>query len=292
MIIVDFNGVLIAQVATASKELGADVDLQAVKNYFFRELLNLKKKFSEYGEVVIACDTPNTWRKSYFPYYKIKRAETRKAMPFSWELVLEAIAAIQADIEEYFPYKLLKIDKCEADDIIAVVCRHVSGYKDGLALNSTPIMIISSDNDFRQLQVIPKLDQYSAASGKFVVESNPDQYLFEKILKGDAGDCVPNILSEDADIANGIRQSPITKGRIERWTEYYVNNNGDLHEELSAEKFLRNQTLMDLMNCVPKELEVEIINAFETTKPASKLKLQGYFIKNKMKALFEELQNF
>jgi hypothetical protein len=292
MIIVDFNGVLIAQVATATKELGASVDLLAVKNYFFRELLNLKKKFSEYGEVVIACDAPNTWRKEYFPYYKVKRAENKKAMPFSWELVQEAIAAIQADMQEYFPYKVLKVERCEADDIISVVCRKVAGYEGGLVLNDTPIMIISADNDFRQLQVIKSLKQYSAAAGKFVVETDPDTFLFEKILKGDAGDCVPNVLSEDSDIANGIRQSPITKTRIERWTNHYVNTNGDLHPELTAAKFLRNQTLMDLMNCIPKEVEENILKTFEETKAASKLKLQGYFIKNQMKALFEELQNF
>lgn len=293
MIIIDFNGVLIAQVASATKELGKDVDLLAVKNYFYRELLSIKKKFSDYAdEIVIACDAPNTWRKEYFPYYKVKRAENRKALPFSWELVQEAIVAIQEDISEYFPYKVVKVEKCEADDIIATICRKVSGYDQGLVLNSKPILIVSADHDFKQLQVIPSVKQWSSVAGKFILETDGDAFLFEKILKGDSGDCVPNVLSEDADIANGVRQSPITKTRIERWTKHYLETNGELHPELTAAKFLRNQTLMDLMNCIPKQIEENIMSTYNGVKPTSKLKLQGYFVRNKMKTLFDELQNF
>ena len=292
MIIIDFNGVLIAQVATATKELGKDVTLDAVKQYFYRELLSLKGKFREYGDVVIACDSPHTWRKQFFPYYKFKRVESRKALPFSWELVIESIASIQADMLEYFPYKLIKVDSAEADDIIAVVCKYITGYKDGLILNNEPIIICSSDNDFRQLQSIPCVAQWSPPAGKFVVESDPDKYLFEKILTGDNGDGVVNILSEDADIANGVRQKPITAIRIEKWTKHFVENNGELHPDLSIEKYTRNKTLVDLMNCIPKSLEEEIIKELETVKVAPKIKLQTYFIRNQMKSLFAELQNF
>lgn len=292
MIIIDFNGVLIANIATATKELGKDVSLDAVKQYFYRELLSLKGKFREYGEIVIACDSPHTWRKQYFPYYKVKRLESRKALPFSWELVIESIAAIQADMIEYFPYKVVKVDSAEADDIIAVVCRHVTGYKDGLVLNPEPIMICSSDNDFKQLQAIPSVKQWSPPAGKYVVESNPDRYLFEKILKGDVGDSVPNVLSEDADVANNIRQKPITVIRIDKWTSHFVENNGELHPELDAEKYARNKTLVDLMNCIPKELEDKIIETFENVKVAPKIKLSSYFIKTQMKSLYSELQNF
>ena len=294
MLIFDFNALLVSNVAAATKELGAaNVDLKAATGYFLNTFLDYKKKFSSYGEVVIACDSPNNWRKTVYPYYKINRKTNRAKMPFDWALVEASIKSIQRDMMESFPYTILKVDGCEADDIIATICKHVNGYDSatGIQSKAEEILILSADQDFLQLQAINGVKQWSTNTKKFLVESNPSKFLFDKILKGDSGDGVVNILSEDNAIANGIRQSPVTQARIDKWTEYFVTN-GSLHPDLSEANYKRNKTLVDLMNCVPIKLEEETIKQFEEYRKPSKIKLQSYLIANGYKNLYSDLQYF
>ena len=77
-------------------------------------------------------------------------------------------------------------------------------------------MIISSDKDFIQLHN-KNVQQWSPVTKKLVNGEVPAQYLFEHILKGDRGDGVPNVLSTDDSIVNGIRQRPITRKYIDNF---------------------------------------------------------------------------
>ncbi|MDE3023112.1 MAG: hypothetical protein KGI54_14900 [Pseudomonadota bacterium] len=291
-ILVDFNAVVIASVARATSELPIDIlDLNACKNYFFNDIIRIKKKFPDHGEIVICCDSKNYWRKDFYPFYKIGRKELRADSPLDWNLVSDTINGLHDDIKEYFPYKVIKVDKCEADDVIAVLSKFLAGYHNGLCSKSEPIMIISSDGDFKQLQVIPTLRQYSLAMEKEIIENDPETFLYEKILKGDLGDGVVNVLSEDDALALKIRQKPITAVRIAKWKQYHVNT-GCLHEDLDVRKYNRNKQLMDLLNEIPMQYENEIVEMFLNSNPVSKLKTGTYFIKNRMKNLHSELSYF
>jgi hypothetical protein len=284
--------VVIASVARATKELSPDIlTADACKNYFFNDIILVKKKFPDYGDIVICCDSKNYWRKDIFPFYKITRKEIRADSPLDWELVRQVMNDLKKDIAENFPYKVIEVEKCEADDVIAVLTKYLNGYSNGLCAKSHDTMIISSDGDFKQLQVIPTVKQWSLAMGKAVTEADPENFLYEKILKGDSGDSVPNILSEDDAIAMKVRQKPITASRIDKWKQCHINT-GELHSDLSVEKYNRNKKLMDLMNEIPMEYENAIIEKYLNSIPASKLKTSGYFIKNKMKNLYEELSIF
>jgi 5'-3' exonuclease, N-terminal resolvase-like domain/T4 RNase H, C terminal len=293
MLIIDFNGIMILQVAHATKQLGAaNCGLPEIKNYFYRELLSIRKNFPNCGEVVIACDSPNSWRKQAFVYYKAHRKAARAKLPFDWELAMQAVVEIQKELVDNFPYKVLQVDSCEADDIIAVACKHVTGYDHGLVLNNEPITILSNDHDFLQLQAMKNVKQWSPMTNKWLVETDPDKFLFDKILQGDRGDGVPNVLSADDTIVLGVRQKAITQARIDKWTKHFVENNGALHDDLDPVKYARNKTLVDLLNCIPESICDTIKNAYDTTKPASKLKLQSFFISNQMKTLYHESRFF
>lgn len=290
-ILIDFNAVLIATVASATKELGVTVDLPSIKSYFFNDILDIKKKFSEYGQVVICCDSKETWRKDNFQYYKATRSELKASSPFDWKLVTASLKEILEDIKEYFPYKVVKVDKAEADDIIAVIAKTLNGYTNGLCSKSEPILIISSDGDFKQLQVIPTVKQYSTSMGKFIVENHPEEFLYKKILTGDTGDAVPNVLSEDDVLVMKIRQKPITEIRVNKWKTHHLET-GELHPDLDVTKYNRNKMLVDLLNEIPDALEKEIIKTYDEATPASKIKTSSYFIKNKMKLLYNDLSLF
>ena len=50
---------------------------------------------------------------------------------------------IKEEIKEFLPYKVVETYGAEADDVIAIVCKHYQSEK---------IMIVSGDKDFIQLQ--------------------------------------------------------------------------------------------------------------------------------------------
>ena len=89
------------------------------------------------------------------------------------------------DLRNYFPYKVMRVEGAEADDVIGTLNDHVS---------TNPNLIISSDKDFLQLQKYQGVSQWSPLT-KTWVKGDPEESLWEKMIKGDAGDGVPNILS-------------------------------------------------------------------------------------------------
>ena len=65
-------------------------------------------------------------------------------------------------------------------------------------------MIVSGDKDFIQLQKYPNVQQYNLILKKYVNGHDPITYIKEHILKGDASDGVPNVLSPDNTFVDGL----------------------------------------------------------------------------------------
>jgi hypothetical protein len=62
--------------ANLMAKIGGHTNVKVEENMLRHMILNsiraLKSKFSDkYGELVIACDNKNCWRKEIFPYYKV-----------------------------------------------------------------------------------------------------------------------------------------------------------------------------------------------------------------------------
>ena len=96
----------------------------------------------------------------------------------------------------------------------------------------------------KQLQKYPNVQQYSPILKKYVNGHNPDTYIKEHILKGDTSDGIPNVLSADNSIVDGVRQKPITK----KYVENFVLHNAEIsgRSETEIRNFHRNQKLIDL----------------------------------------------
>ena len=169
-------------------------------------------------------------------------------------------------------------EKCEADDIIATLVKYY--YQD------EPIMIVSGDKDFIQLQQYKNVQQYAPIQKQMVGEDiDPKQFLLEQILKGDRSDGVPNILSEDDVFVTGEKQKPMTKKRIEEFS------NKSNHTDYIGKNWSRNENLIDLTK-IPKVYEDAIINSFRSYKINDRSKLLTYFIENKLKSLMENIGDF
>ena len=281
MILVDMNQVTISNLMIQMKDEPLSEDL--VRHMVLNSLRSYKTKFSkDFGELVLCYDDKHCWRKDYFPYYKQNRKKARSESSLNWNELFDILTKIQNELEENFPYKVLKINGAEADDIIAILSNKIS---------STPnlyeeILIISGDKDFIQLHQSDNIKQYSPTLKKFVVDENPEQYKFEHIIRGDKGDGVPNVLSQDTVFVEDLRQRPITKKKLTEWKE-----NGIPEGEIKR-NYQRNKTLIDF-DSIPNELGELIYNMWvDKITQNDKSKILPYFMKHRLKELTEKLGDF
>jgi len=110
MIVVDFNQTAISNLMM---EVGGrnDVEIQVplLRHMILNSIRSYKQKFGkEYGELVIACDNQNYWRREYFQYYKAGRKKAREDSGFDWKTIFEALNLIRSEIDVFFPYKVVQ----------------------------------------------------------------------------------------------------------------------------------------------------------------------------------------
>ena len=281
MIIIDYNGIAIGNIITQKLDIQEDM----IRHMILNSIRMYNKRFrKDYGQVVIACDN-SSWRRDYFPNYKFKRREGREESSIDWGEVFRIINQVRDEIRDNFPYKVLHIDKCEADDIIGALVENTQEFG-----QHEPVMIVSADKDFIQLHKHDNVRQFSPMTKKFIEDKNPRTYITEHVFKGDSSDGVPNVLSPDNTFVDGIRQSPVTKKKIENW----MSNIDDLRSVMNEEtyrNYCRNKKLIDLSE-MPDDIRQNIINTYENTKAASKLKVLNFLIKKRCKMLIESVEEF
>jgi len=201
----------------------------------------------------------------------------RSKSDLDWDAIFEVLNKIKAEFKDNLPYKYLEVYGAEADDIIATLVKN----------KKEPIMIVSGDKDFIQLQKYSDVNQFSPILKKYVNGYNPDTYIKEHILKGDTSDGVPNVLSPDNTFVDGLRQKPLTKKKIENWLDANID---DLPDEVKR-NYQRNETLISL-DKIPSELETEINEVFDNAPCGNRSKLLNYFIQSRLKNLTETIGEF
>jgi hypothetical protein len=279
MLIFDFNQVVIANLMEQIGSSREPVDEGLVRHMILNTIRANIRKFREYGEVVIACDGQHYWRREIFPFYKSNRKKNRDSSGHDWQSIFGCMKKIREELKQHSPYKVIEATGAEADDIIGVLCQQYG--------ESEKIMILSSDKDFVQLQTNSNIKQYSPTLKKFIKADDPIRQLNELIVRGDNGDGIPNILSPDNSIADGIRQKPITKKFLE---EVLVKSEGSLSESL-ARNWDRNRQLIDL-NMIPDNISKNILDTYVDTKPANRQQFMNYMIANRLKNLLEVIDEF
>jgi 5'-3' exonuclease len=284
-ILVDYNQVIIASLfASIGNHHNVDLDENLVRHMFLNSIRSNKKKFGkEYGEIVICVDSQDVWRRDVYPYYKANRRKAKGESDLDWKALFEIMDMIRKELTEYFPYKVVKVDRTEADDIIGVVIHHV-----GTVLNtgSERYLVLSADKDYQQLLKYANVDQYDPIRKRWLKHANPELFLQEHILRGDVGDGVPNILSPDNCLAVGDRQKPMTAKRL----ELYMQGVDKMDEETKL-RYLRNKRMIDLSE-IPQEYKDKILIEFAKESEVGKEKLFNFFVEKKLKHLITDLQDF
>lgn len=285
MIIVDLNQVMLSNLLMQiGNHTNAELEEGMVRHMVLNSLRYYRTKFKdEYGELVIACDNSNYWRKKVFPYYKANRKKNIEESELNWKNIFECLNKIRQELKDYFPYKVIDVESAEADDIIGTLVA-----KFGSDLNTgEKILILSGDKDFIQLHTYANVEQYDPTRKKWIKHDNPEQFLREHIMKGDSGDGVPNILSSDNCFVIGERQRPLTAKKMEK----FMKVNPSELETSVARNYFRNAQLIDL-SFTPQEIRDKVEEQFDAQNGRDRSKLLNYFIANKLKNLTEYISDF
>ena len=299
MIIVDFNQTAIS---TLMAELAGRTDVEIRKDLIRHMIVNAirsyKVKFGEkYGEMVIACDNRKYWRKDKFPHYKASRKKARKDSGLDWKLIFDTLAEIRAELHQFFPYQVIDVEGAEADDVIATLTAWSQTNnlrQDGMfgGAEPEPVLILSGDHDFIQLQRYKNVSQFSPIHKKWIKpEGSINAYLMEHIIKGDKGDGIPNILSPDDCFITETRQKPVSSKKLAEWVKL---NPDDFHvhvDDAASRNFNRNRYLIDF-DYIPDTVRNGIVEAWTTQPRKDRSQLLNYFMENKMKNMIESLGDF
>ena len=279
MILVDMNQISLASVMMHLHMNDGELDEEMVRHMILNSVRMYRTMFNEdFGEIVLTYDSRAYWRKEIFPQYKAGRKKGRESDGKDWNSIFGVLNQIKEEVREFLPYKVVETYGAEADDVIAIVCKHYQSEK---------IMIVSGDKDFIQLQKYENVKQYSPITKKHINGFDPVVYIKEHILKGDKSDGVPNVLSPDHTFTDGLRQRPLTSKRIESILAQDID---DLDDELKR-NYQRNDKLINLDN-IPEELEQCILDDFKGATCGDRSKLLNYFIEKRLKGLTEQIGEF
>jgi hypothetical protein len=283
IILVDLNQVMISNVLQQIN-IGEELDEDFFRHMILNSLRSYRKKYgTKYGELMICCDDKNFWRRDKFPYYKAHRKKNRADSKHDWNAIFGVLNTMRDDLKEHFPYLVLHVENAEADDLIASMC-HIEGKQ----LGGEPILIMSSDKDFIQLQKYSNVEQYSPMQKKFVRHHNPEAYIKEHIIKGDRGDGIPNFLSDDDTFVVGKRQKAISTKKLETW----INQEpAEFCDEDMLRNWNRNNMLINL-DLVPANIQDQVNDIYKNRETPDRSRLFNYFIKNKLKGLMDSLTDF
>jgi len=301
MILVDYSQVALSAILTFQRELKGDTSevKNLIRHVTLSTLKSYKKKYGkEFGELVVCCDGRRYWRKEIFEYYKAGRKKMRDNSDLDWKLIFDTLSEMRDDIAKHFPYKVIHLERAEADDIIAVMTEWVQNnqlVQEGLVEEPQQILILSSDKDFKQLQLAPfssgNVRQWSPMQKKYITASKQEvlEFTVEHIVKGDTGDGIPNILSKDDVFVSGDRQKPVSAKRMAEFLEKGIDA---CRTDEEKRNWQRNTKLIAFDN-IPKDVKHEIISTYLNTKPnTDKMNIMNYLMEHRCRLLLDEIEDF
>jgi hypothetical protein len=297
MILVDYSQVALAAILTFQRELkGTESEVKnLIRHVTLSTIKSYKKKYGkEYGELVICCDGRKYWRKEFFEQYKGMRKSNRDKSDLDWKLIFDTLSEMREDIAKHFPWRVIHVDRAEADDIIAVMSKWLQEnqlVQEGLVEETQKVLILSSDKDFKQLQLYPTVKQWSPMQKKYITATKQEirDFMIEHIVKGDTGDGVPNILSKDDVFMIGERQKPMSAKRL---AEFIDKGFDACKNDDERRNWHRNATLVDFQ-FIPEDVQKSIVDTYLSNKPSGdKMTVMNYLMEHRCRLLLEELEDF
>lgn len=215
------------------------------KSGFRKSMEKLAKKFLPSAIYLSKdCTRSDIWRNEVYENYKCRRQQSDfdgRSFDVTFN---EILPSLQADFTRFkirktflnIPITLISNDKCEADDICYILCKHVFSNEDKT--------VISGDHDYMQL-IDDNTDVFDLKLKSLKEKSigSAAEDLILKILIGDKSDNIPPICSKKYAL------DLIEKHTFEQIVEIYRD----------SKKFRLNRLLVD-MDQIPNTLIEEVVN--------------------------------
>ena len=263
------------------REPTAKLNFAQAKGMIYTTLLSFKKKFEkDFGEPVIAADASGGyWRDEVFPYYKAaRRTNKTTSTRIDWSRIDPFVTEMHEELRECLPWKFIRVPRAEADDVIGTL---------GMRYGAGPVLVLSSDKDYAQLQLAPGVRQYAPVKKEWIKVDNPVRALQELIIRGDVGDGIPNIFSDaDTFITPGKRQKQMTEAKV---ADFFENMPQRIEE--NRERYEQNRMLIDFTQ-IPKDIRKAIYNEYDKAPIGSVKKLYDCFIRNRLPLLLSDVESF
>ena len=301
MITLDFSGIVHSSVYAFSKDLikSSPAEMEGIiKHSILTSIKSFRQKFKkdEYGQIVICLDDRHYWRKDIFPYYKANRKKAREDSDLDWNSIFEIVDRLQNDLRENFPYVVLKVNKAEADDIIAVLAKYSQTYDlDQIGFESTPkpFVAVSQDQDFVQLYKYENFKLWQPRDKKYypkLSKSALREFTIEHVVKaGDDG--IPTIMCDDDHFVKEekVRAKPVSAKRL---LEFKEHGRDSCANDIERRNWDRNARLIDF-EYIPNDISNAIIEQFENYKvQGNRSKIFNYLIANRCGRLIEDIESF
>lgn len=285
MILLDYSGIAISAIFSQSRPEKITEDF--MRHIILNSLRMYNTKYREkYGQLILACDG-GSWRKDYYPEYKASRKKSREKSDIDWKEIFSIMNTVRDEISEHLPYPVIGVQNAEADDVIATLVESTQEFG-----AYEPVMIISADKDFIQLQRHDNVSQWSPMTKKLLKDPNPQRYLYEHIFRGDSGDGVPNVLSEDRVFVDGGRQTPLSAKRIDEWLVAAKENKlQDVMTDVVYRNYVRNRTVIDLTK-IPQSIKDQILSAYRETPSKGNNKIFNYLVSKRCNMLVSCAEEF
>ena len=203
------------------------------------------------SECVFAIDgsRDDTWRKKYWVKYKSNRDKLKDSNNIKWDLVFENYLSFLDEIKSSFPVRVIRHKFSEGDDVI------------GTIVLNTPQehYIVSVDKDFQQLYEKGRVTIYSPLKQSTIEHPNPEFFIIEQCLIGQAKDNIFNIKTPldypDDKRKPGFGEKALEKVMIHGWKEW-------LKENKLEERFEFNRNLIDFRR-IPKVVQKGIMELYK-----------------------------
>lgn len=261
-----------------------------IRNVLLNNILDSVKRYGQkYGKLILCFDNKmGYWRKDIFPYYKSQRKKHQEKDNFDWQEFFKCLDEVMQEFTKYLPIVCLNVEKCEADDIIAIMCKYFQTHDLDILGNPKNHLIVSNDHDLSQLQFYSGITNYSPKKNKEIVLNNNEvhELLIEHICCGDTGDGVMNICSDDDTFVNPEKkQVPFRKSRL---PEFYIDGINACKNDFEKRNYQRNKKLVDLINEIPDELYQKVTSIYENYSLNNQI--NTYMTQYRLGNFYEKLQ--
>ena len=209
----------------------------------------VKKKVFDNSNVIFCMDSPkeSLWRTQLQCDYKGDRADLSLKHDFKPVFQYTYSTIIPNFISSSNNIYSLRIEKMEADDLIAIISMHMKD-KD----ISHHVYLVSGDEDFLQLgRDNLTFINYKIKKPFVLTEEEATNSLRTKFILGDTSDCIPSIFPK------GIRAKKKEILNSDIKLEEYLNSNPEARKQ-----FEFNKKMIDFRN-IPKTYSNKVIKQFD-----------------------------